>query len=173
MQEDDWPGVRCCFWLKSDFFFYLSQKFKHDLWRLKKKLKLSRKQHLTPVQNHSDTWHDTNRMQTKQWRHILSVKNSNEINCNCFINNDIMFVIRLGKKKTDYLAKWITSINVFSPCPGNGSVMTSVCDAVLAPGHYTEQRYRVRITAFRHKNKAKGTAAHTIASWPPPKQWLM
>ena len=97
MQEDDWPGVRCSFWLKSDFF-YLSQKFKHDLWRLKKKLKLSRKQHLTPVQNHSDTWHDTNRMQTKQWRHILSVKNSNEINCNCFINNDIMFVIRLGKK---------------------------------------------------------------------------
>ena len=26
----------------------LSQKFKHDLWRLKSKLKLSQKQHLTP-----------------------------------------------------------------------------------------------------------------------------
>ena len=27
----------------------LSQKFKHGLWRLKSKLKLSQKQHLTPV----------------------------------------------------------------------------------------------------------------------------
>ena len=34
------PGVRCCFWL--------SDKFKHDLWRLKSKLKLSQKQHITP-----------------------------------------------------------------------------------------------------------------------------
>ena len=28
--------------------FYLSQKFIHDLWRFKSKLKLSRNQHLTP-----------------------------------------------------------------------------------------------------------------------------
>ena len=30
------------------FFFYLSQKFKHDLWRLMTILKLSQKQHLDP-----------------------------------------------------------------------------------------------------------------------------
>ena len=42
-----WPGVRCYFWHKS-IFFYLSQEFKHDLWRLKSNLQLSQKQHLTP-----------------------------------------------------------------------------------------------------------------------------
>ena len=28
----------------------LSQKFKHDLWRIKSELKLSQKQHLTPAE---------------------------------------------------------------------------------------------------------------------------
>ena len=39
----------------------LSQKFKHDLWRVKSELKLSQKQHLTPAPD---------QLQIPEWRFI-------------------------------------------------------------------------------------------------------